>query len=486
MIEEYIRIHDKFSIEMKMGFTAQQKSEANDFTVNLWMFIPNSLNINRHTYSKRDFYRDMKSNIRLITPIFPLRDIAGHDALPLRLLRETFRKAAANPSPNNLSEYETHIKMFQSIVKSALRNEMLRIKESHSDSDCSPLVDSYIAQANKIAEEYRKLRSIVDVPGIQKKEFEYFLFGDEFMSNTIELHAFRVLKLLKSKRQPCYDRYKDALLELIRREIRYKKDNAYPSIEKEDPGHNHLIVSRFNTLKRYMESQLFLKVNMKEDGAFVRQFYYSVAAGISMIFATVIAFSFQMKYGNFTLPLFIALVAGYMLKDRIKELSRFYFSHKLESKYFDNKTDISFNETPIGWYKESQSFIKESQVPAEVMQLRNRSAIMEAENRMDDEKIILYRTMMQLNRKDIDESNVYPISGVNNILRLNLIEFARMMDNPHIPLYVLDEESDYRIVDGEKVYYLNFILRFKYRDQVELKRYRLSFNREGIQKLEKF
>ena len=34
---------------------------------------------------------------------------------------------------------------------------------------------------------------------------------------------------------------------------------------------------------------------------------HSIAAGMAMIFATAIAFAFQQKYGNFTMPLFIAL-----------------------------------------------------------------------------------------------------------------------------------------------------------------------------------
>lgn len=486
MIDEYIKIHDKFSIEMKVGFTAQQKYEENEFTVNMWLFIPNSLDINKHTYSKSDFYRDMKSYIRLITPIYLLRDIARREALPLKLLREVFKKVSINPNQNNIADYETHIKMFQSIVKSSLRDEMLHIKESESEEDRAYLLDNYIKHARQIAEEYRELRPIINVPTIEKKVFEYYLFGDEFMSNVLELHAFKLVKFLKGLSSPRYERHKQDLLGLIRSETEYRRNNAYPLIEKDDPERNRMIISRFGALKKYIESQLFLKVNMKEDGALVRQFYYSIAAGISMVFATIIAFSFQLKYGNFTLPLFIALVVGYMLKDRIKELSRYYFSHKLDSKYYDNKTDITFNDAPIGWYKESQSFVKEAQVPQAVLQLRNRSAILEAENRINDEKIILYRLRMLLNRKNINDSNIYPIAGVNSIFRLNLMQFARMMDNPHVPLFIPDEESDYKIIDGEKNYYLNLILRYEYRDQVELKRYRLAFNREGIRKLEKF
>lgn len=486
MIDEHVKIHDKFSIEMKVGFLAQQKHEKNDFSVNMWLFIPNSLDINRHTYSKSDFYRDMKSNTRLITPIYLLRDIANKEALPMKLLRETFRKVAVNPSSSNVSDYETHIKMFQSIVKSSLRDEMLHVKDCESEDDCLFLSETYIRNVRKIAEGYRELRPVINVPTIEKKVFEYYLFGDEFLSNAIELHAFKLLKFLKGRQDRCYDRNRDRLLDLIRYETEYRKNNGFPLIEKDDPGHNHLLISRFSALKKYMESQLFLKVNMKEDGTLMRQFLYSIAAGISMIFATIIAFSFQLKYGNFTLPLFIALVVGYMLKDRIKELSRFYFSHKLDSTYFDNKTDITFNEAPIGWYKESQAFVKDAQLPMEVIQLRNRSAILEAENRINDEKIIQYNLRMQLNGKDINESNIYPIAGVNNILRFNFMNFSRMMDNPYVPLYVLDEESDYKIIEGEKFYYLNLILRFQYRDQVELKRYRLSFNRDGLQKLERF
>ena len=65
MIEELVKIHDKFSVEIKLGFNARRKQEVNDFSVNTWIFIPNSLDINRTTYLKTDFYRDLKSNIRL-------------------------------------------------------------------------------------------------------------------------------------------------------------------------------------------------------------------------------------------------------------------------------------------------------------------------------------------------------------------------------------------------------------------------------------
>lgn len=65
-----------------------------------------------------------------------------------------------------------------------------------------------------------------------------------------------------------------------------------------------------------------------------------LAAGLSMVFATVVSFSFQQTYGNFTMPLFIALVVSYMFKDRIKDLMHYWFANKLGSKFYDYKIKL--------------------------------------------------------------------------------------------------------------------------------------------------
>ena len=68
MIDIKTKIHDKFSIEFKIGFSGRSKLRENNFSINSWIFIPNGLDINSSTYSNEQFYKDVKSNIRLITP----------------------------------------------------------------------------------------------------------------------------------------------------------------------------------------------------------------------------------------------------------------------------------------------------------------------------------------------------------------------------------------------------------------------------------
>ena len=46
MISISARKHDNFSIEFKCGFNCNDDRERDDFSVNAWVFVPNSLDIN--------------------------------------------------------------------------------------------------------------------------------------------------------------------------------------------------------------------------------------------------------------------------------------------------------------------------------------------------------------------------------------------------------------------------------------------------------
>ena len=117
MIDIQTKIHDKFSIEFKVGFSGREDVKDEHFDVNTWIFVPNGLDINKNTYSKDRFYTDMKSNVRLITPSFALKDIVGEEAVPYRNLKQAVTDVVADPSPAHRSEFEFQLKLFGSIFK---------------------------------------------------------------------------------------------------------------------------------------------------------------------------------------------------------------------------------------------------------------------------------------------------------------------------------------------------------------------------------
>ena len=484
MIEIQVNIHDKFSLEFKVGFLTTGDTKKNIFRINTWIFVPNSLDINPATYTKTQFYRDVNTNTRLITPIFPLGEIVSGKAIPLLNLQEAFRSLAANPNRTSVAEYEYQIKMFSAIFKSSIRDEFHDLFRVTQPEEIISRTERFESQLSRILSRYRGLKPIVDIPDVPAQTLNYFLFGDEFMSNLYIQRILRLIRYLQSLSEKHYSDRIASLTARMKEEEEYRRKAGYPMGEDESPDHNRTLVFRHGVLKRYIESELFLNARRKKDAVWVEQVYYSLAAGLSMIFATTIAFSFQMKYGNFTMPLFVALVVSYMLKDRIKELMRYYFAHRLGSRYFDNKTTISIKDETIGWSKEGMDFITDNKVPRQVMEIRSRSPLLEAENRISDEKIILYRKMVKIDRKKLDASNRYAIAGIHEIIRLHMNSFTQKMDNPQIPIYVLDKEGMPRITASDKVYYLNLVMQLQHDNRSDYKRYRIVLTRAGIQQIE--
>ena len=486
MIDIQVKLHDKYSVEFKIGYHIDREVEKNEFRMNTWFFVPHSLDINATTYPKDAFYKDVKSNVRLITPIYSLKEIAGGEWTPFVFLEEAFLHLVTDTSKESLEAYEYQIKMFTSILKSALRGKASEaIHHEVEGNERGDMVDQYIEEVRLIVRRYRDLKKIINVEGRPREALNYFSFGDEYLSNLVEFHTFKLLDGLKENDPVCYEREVKRLMALIRSEIDYKKINGYLVAETESVDRNRAVIYRRGMLKKYAESDLFLKSSKKKDGVLVEQIYYSIAAGLSMIFATMVAFSFQKKYGNFTMPLFVALVVSYMLKDRIKELMRFYFAHRLGKNYFDRKTTISMNENVVGWIKDGVDFISENKVPEEILERRARTDLLAADNRYAGEKIILYRKWIQLDAETLDQYGQYDIAGVNEILRFNVGSFVQKMDERDYELYVPEGETGYVPINGDKVYYLNFLTQLQHADQVEYKRYRLVITREGIQEIQK-
>lgn len=485
MIDIKVKIHDKFSFEFKISFIATRKTvddDVNEFSINTWMFVPNNLDINRSTYSKEQFYKDTQSNVRLITPIYGLKDIYASENSPLSRLQKAFENEINNPdSPENISDYTFQIKMFSAIFKSASRDKAYHIVEEKDDKKVAELVRDYIHDVSEIARHYRKLEHIKQIPSISEDLQQYFSFGDDFIGNIIQQQSFRIMRGIENR--SIYEKVKPQLLALINSENEYKRKKNYSLLDTTDPSNNYLVVMRRGILKKFIESDLFLYTKKTKDGALAEQFYYGIAAAVSMIFATVVSFSAQLHYGNFTTPLFFALVISYVFKDRIKDLMRYYFSTQLGKKYYDTKRELEIQDKKIGWTKEAFDFAPESKVPAEIMNIRKRTPLVEAENRIYNEQIILYKKLVNLSSSAIKKYKGYQFVGINDVTRFNLTHFIQKMDNEYVPIYVTDEQDGYIKMTSEKVYALHFILRCQGHENLYFRKFRLLFNRGGIKEI---
>lgn len=461
MIDIKTKIHDRFSIEFKVGFVTRRKTKKNDFTVGMWIFIPESLDITPSTYSKSDFYRDVKTNVRLITPNFILRDIVGGSAIPLKNLTRAAAAMASDYTRTNTAEFAFQAKMFAAIVKSSLRDEYYYIREQKRKD---LLTDNYIENLRDIIEAYKELKMTISTPSVGEEGLEAYDMSGDFLCAISSHFSLKLLKDISDIKSLA--RQKEELTALVRRINALAEERGYSCPTD---------VYKHGILKKYVESQLYLRVPKKRDGMLIEQAYYSLAAGLAMLFATMVAWAFQRRFGNLTWPLFIALIISYMMKDRIKELMRYYFAHQVSDKYFDNKAKISLKDHEIGLMKEAVDFIPKQNVPDEI---RN---IVKAHT---GERVLLYRKAVHIDREKMVENASYNYSGVNDIIRLQVNSFLHKMDNPQVPVNVLDESGKVKQVMCPKEYYLNIVLSYTYDDVQDFKQFRIILDRNGIKAIE--
>lgn len=480
MISIKAKKHDSLSVEFKFGFDCTENGIRDDFSVNAWVFVPNSLDINPENYGKKQFYRDVKSNVRLITPVYLMREIAQDSSLPLNSLRRALEKIVSNPSQADLDSYEYHLKMFGAIFKSALRDQAAHLQNARSLESATYLVEDYVCSTKTVLRKFRALYRIIDVPTVPDRVRSYFRLCDEFMSHVVEMRTIRIIRAIdRSLNSGVYADVRKDFMGLILDERRYMAESGYGML-KNDAAHDRSLVYHHGMLKKFIESELYIHLEKKKDGVAVEQIYYSIAAGAAMIFATAVAWYTQVKYGNITWPLFIVLVVSYMLKDRIKELLRYYFAHRLGNKYYDKKAAITIGKNRVGVMKEGFDFISIGKTPSRVLQLRERASSVEDESRIFEEKVMLYRKHLTIDDVALAANDDYPMRGINEIMRLHMNRFTHKMDNPSVPVDTIDEHGNIMSVRVEKLYYVNIIFQLQHDGEAEYHHFRITMTRNGI------
>ncbi len=485
MIQENIEIHDKYQFELKIGYKILEEDIDTLYNIEMYFFIPNSLDVNKNNYSKTDFYNDLQTYIRFKSPAVILRNIAsGNGDSPVQKLKNSFEQFIGHPDEATTANFIRQIKMFSCIIKSALRDHVHFVTKQKINEDFNALINEYITLVPVIAAKYRELRSIINVPNISEKLYSNYLFGDEYLSFMIEESTFNLINFIKKHHPSEKEDFVKKLYDIIKAELNHRKSNQFPSIPMDDDDNEELIF-RKSVLKKFTSSVLYLKTTTEKEGVLLEQILFGIAAGFSMIFATAVAFYSQMKYGSISTAVFIILIISYIFKDRIKELLRIYFAKKMSTYLFDHKINIfTAEKEKVGWTKEVFYFTNDQNVPKEIMQIRNRDHITEIENGWMGEKIAVYMENVNLfSKKLTDIYKDYTMEGINNIMRFDVSKFLHKMDNPKKSLYVLDGQG-HKEVHGKRVYHLNLVIKYTSKHDTTHKRFRIVLNRDGIRRIE--
>ena len=489
--------HDLYQIELKLDYELR-KGKKTHYRISTYLFFPKSLGITEESYPKDDFYREVKNYIRIKTPILNLRDLVDSDITPLSEVQHIVQRANWYQD-DELNEQLIHeLKLFGAMFKSTLREHLnlvdKRVQSATSKAKihalAESLIEDFINHTRQISSGYRAFYTELNLPIVKEDTFLAYTLVDEYISLLIEESATELFKIVskyfdKADQAKCLD----DLNQIVENERYHRTSYGYGSILK--PGDaNEVYAFRASVLKKYVSSILHLSTDAQREGRGMEQFLMALAAGVSMIFATIVAFYFQSIYGNFTFPVFVALVIGYMFKDRIKESGRALLSSKLKNVLFDRRINI---KTLDGKYKlavlrEKVTFISENDLPQSVLTARHKDPFADLDNEGMGETIICHTKDIVL------DAGLFPkafkgfpkVNGLNDIIRYNIQPYLRRMADPVEEQLLLDE-GQLKTVHTHKVYHVNVVSRYKSISpgvEILYKRMRLVLTRKGIKRIE--
>ncbi|MGB5437677.1 MAG: hypothetical protein WBM98_17415 [Maribacter sp.] len=481
MIRSKIEIHDKFSVIIDVTYDRISKSKKSKYTTLTYLFLPDSLNINGKTYPATKFYNDVRLFLKYDTPNYTLGEISRGERLLLKNLTKNTEIFIKNRTNQNFPLFKNQVKMFAATLSSLLRDEtdtLIKRKKISNDE----IID-FIEKINLIVSEFRAIVGMLKESSLKDTHMNVVFYADEHISNEIELQLMKLFNNIKNRKIETNSL--EMIVGLIESEQKYKKQKNYVSPKDKNVNPEDLLYKR-NRLKKYIESVFFLYQDIRKDGAMFEQTVLAFAAGLAMVFSTAVAFYYQQVYGNFTLPFFIALVVGYMLKDRIKGSVSQLFVSKSNSFFYDYKIKVTNAlDNKIGLIKEKFSFVPLKILGPKVKKHRQKDMVIGISERSLNEQIIEYKKKVTIYPKkfgsDLSDENIL---GLTDITRLNFHRFIQYMDDPKKD-YILVKKGEVYMKAANKVYNINIIQKYYTEDGIEFSRYRVIMNRNGIKRIEK-
>ena len=482
MIKSKIEIHDKFSVVIDVTYDTIFKKKRSKYTTITYLFFADSLNINNKTYPATKFYNDVRLFLKYDTPKYTLNDINNEENSLVKNLITNIEKFIKNRSVKNRTRFKDQVKMFAATFSSLIRREtdsLIKRKESSTDD-----ITSFLEKIDLILLEFRKgVVFTIKESSLKEKNKNAVFYADEHISNVVELQLMQLFNYLQNKKFEHH--ILDKVVTLINSEQKYKKQKGYDSPKDKNVNPEELLFKR-NQLKKYIESVFFLKQDIRKDGAVFEQTLLALAAGLAMIFSTGIAFYYQQVYGNFTMPFFIALVVGYMLKDRIKGLVSMLFMSRSINLFYNYKIKITNSlGKKVGLIKENFSFIPHKKLDSKIIKYRHIDLIVKSDTESLNEHVIQYKKKIAVYPKKF--GNDLPdekIIGLTDITRLNFHRFIQYMDDP-TKEYILIKKGEVYNKVANKIYHINIIQKYYTEEGIEFSRYRIIMNRNGIKRIEK-
>ncbi len=469
-----IRGRRQFEVKQRVVFPAQSNASGAGlrYRVETWLFLPTALQVNRWSYSNKDFQQSLKSYLRLCPPTASLAAVLEPGGA-LAALESSLEAVLAAPGPDSAHTYENALKLCCLTVKRSLNLALQGLLKGRVHDEREARLLKLAESLNLFMTRFRKVESKADLAD-KVLGVPAFAYCHEYL-------CAMLTRLLRGALPGLPDTTGGEAMRSFWRKEMDLRQARFPLTMPKEEGDNELPLHRWSILKKYVDSRLFLTQRPKTGDPLLVHALYGLAAALAMLFATGLAFFWQGKYGALSTPLFLALVLGYILKDRMKEVFREKFFSVFRRWIPDRRQAVWKSPSlQVGICDEMFRFISaEKDLPPEVLRLRDKSHLVDVANSFRSEDVLYHSRDVIMNAALGREEKRQP--ALMDIARLDVSGFLRHAGDQPEEISGPDYE---RVFSGEKIYHLNLIRRITQDGKSSLARTRLTLNSEGIKRME--
>jgi hypothetical protein len=338
---------------------------------------------------------------------------------------------------------------------------------------------------------FSKLKSsYLSLPNKHKINY-IFEYVEDTISIALNTSLASLLNIIRNKHSHYLQESDQRISKLLIQQKKYREECLKePSHLDKDSIHNEAILYQSGLLNKFIMDALQLQTRRLAGDEKYRSLIGSFAAAIAML----LYLSLFIWQGAFfvinSLPFVVFSVFIYVLKDRLKEGLK-NLSYKHVFRWFpDFTTEIlsPSGNVVLGKMQESFAFIKEDQAPKDISHIRNEGFHTHLDMIKRPEQVIHYKRKISI--YTTPEASTERLNALNVIFRYDVHEFMTKASNATESYMTLDSESlDLITTHLPKVYHINIILKNSYlkpdlTPYVELKKFRLVTDKEGIKRIE--
>ncbi len=492
--ESSIERHDLYNFESKIDYTLERtEKKKTSYLLATYFFIPSSLQINKDSYSKEQFFSDNNNRIRFKTPKMSIAGILDEQnkLSPMNTILKALKDIEYGKSNTDIiTKIQRELCLLADIIKVSLRDQFNYIQNNYNNLKKQYNIQDMI---NFYLESIKKLQAKLELEGnkilmtqIPIKIREAFQFANEYISLQIEKWLTRSLKVFEDEFS---QEIKNSMIEVIEKEQEHR-DYLKSSLIILENANNETFSYQEGIMKKYVQSVLYLEKKKKDPKSQSLEIFYSVAAGVAMFFSLFFGFLILSFFAMYSIPFIIATVVIYMLKDRIKDNIRGVSQKAVGSMFPDQRIDIvdGLNKEKIGKSKEIVNFKSKDKIPPEILRIRRSSNISSIEERGKPEEVILYEKRITLFNKKIKQFHTRR-KDISDVIRFNVRGFLRYADDPiqFISKWNVNKK-EIENLSISKVYHLNLVLKLtsfkgKKVNKIYYKKFRVVIDQNGIKRV---